>query len=651
MHDGTAQPPSSPQETPAPSEAHTGHHEHPHPQAVLPLALAALGVVYGDIGTSPLYALRESFHGPHAIEPTQAHIYGVLSLVLWSLIIVITIKYVSFILRADNRGEGGILAITALATPIRPLRPTRPHARWILILGVIGAALLYGDGVITPAISVLSAVEGLKVAAPGMQAYVVPITVVIIIGLFLIQSRGTAQIGGLFGPVMLVWFTVLGILGVVSIAQTPEILMAANPLYGLQLFITDGWKGFLIMGTVFLVVTGGEALYADMGHFGRKPIQIAWFALVLPGLTLNYFGQGALLLRSPESAENLFYLLAPSWALYPMVLLSTMATIIASQALISGAFSLTMQAENLGMLPRMRIVHTSATSFGQIYIPLVNWALMVACIAVVVGFGTSSNLAAAYGIAVTATMVITTLIFGVVARRRWRWSALRTALVVGFFLIVDLAFLGANLLKIPQGGWFTLVVAAVIFTVMMTWRKGSRLVNEREQNLERDLAQLLEEIRTSPPKRAAGAAIFLSANPESAPAALVANMHYNGGVLHEHVVLVTVVTEEIPHIRGDRVTATDLGQGFHHVRIRYGFMEEPNVPQSLAQLSIPGVALDAQQGPYFTSRTKAIPTNLPGMAPWREQIYSLMQRNAISAADFFRLPPSRVVEIGTSVEL
>jgi KUP system potassium uptake protein len=644
------EPPSPPAAVaPGDTEAPADHHDTSSRRYLALLAFSALGVVYGDIGTSPLYALRESFHGPHGIAPTPLHIYGVLSLVFWSLIIVITVKYIGFIMRADNGGEGGILALTALATPIRPLAPSQK--RWLVLFGVFGAALLYGDGVITPAISVLSAVEGLKVATPLFEPFVLPLTLAIIVGLFLLQSRGTASIGRLFGPIMLLWFSVLAILGIANIVQAPGILAAINPGYAVTFFATDGLQGFLILGTVFLAVTGGEALYADMGHFGRRPIAIAWYVLVLPALLLNYFGQGALLLREPEAAANSFYLMAPSWALIPMVILATCATIIASQALISGAFSITMQAQNLGFLPRIRLVHTSATEFGQVYIPLMNWALMVGCILTVVAFRTSSNLAAAYGVAVTSTMAITTLIFGIVARDRWGWSLTRVVGLVGLLLVVDLAFLLANLVKIPQGGWFPLVAAIAIFTVMTTWKRGSRIVNQREQSLEADLTSLLKTCRDSHPLRAPGTAIFMSANPNGAPDALVANLRYNG-VIHEHVLLVNVHVRGIPHQpEAERATIEPLGEGFTRVTLRYGFMEELNVPQALAKLEIPGVKFDPQQAPYFISRTKVIPSDLPGMALWREQLYSIMQRNATSAADFFRLPPAQVVEYGTRVEM
>lgn len=652
----TAQPPSEQvpaSEDSAPPADHSDEHHHQHAPAtgryLAMLALGALGVVYGDIGTSPLYALRESFHGAHAIAPTPTNIYGVLSLVFWSLIIVITIKYIGYIMRAENRGEGGIMALTALATPIKPLAPTQ--RRWLVMMGVFGAALLYGDGVITPAISVLSAVEGLKIATPLFEPYIIPLALLIITGLFVIQSRGTGQIGRLFGPVMLLWFSVLALLGIVNIAENPSVLASINPAYALSFFAENGLTGVLVLGTVFLVVTGGEALYADMGHFGRKPIMLAWLILVLPALLLNYFGQGALLLREPEAAANVFYLMAPSWALYPLVALSTLATIIASQALISGAFSITMQAQNLGFLPRLRLIHTSASEFGQIYIPFVNWLLMFACIVVILIFRTSSNLAAAYGIAVTSTMAITTLIFAVVARERWKWGWPKVLALVGFFLIVDLAFLGANLVKIPEGGWFPLVVAVVIFIVMTTWKRGSRIVNKREQSLEQDLSDLLSNCRKAAPLRVPGTAVFMSANPTGAPDALVANFNYNG-VIHKNVLLVNVVIANSAHVSDDeRVTVELLEQGFVRISLRYGFMEEPDVPKTLGKLVLPGMIFDPQNVPYFISRTKVIPTNLPGMALWREALYSVMQHNATSAADFFRLPPAKVVEIGTRVEM
>lgn len=629
--------------------AHAHAHGPVRGKALALLALTALGVVYGDIGTSPLYALRESFSGHHGIAPTPDSVLGVLSLIFWSLLIVITLKYVTFILRADNHGEGGILALMALATPLRRIAMSKQ--RWLVLLGVFGAAMLYGDGVITPAISVLSAVEGLNIITPLFRPYVLPITILIIIALFMIQRRGTARIGAYFGPIMLVWFAVLAVLGIMHIVQAPQVLSAVNPLYAARFFIQNGWQGFLVLGTVFLVVTGGEALYADMGHFGPRPIRLAWYFYVLPALLLNYFGQGSLVLRYPEAAENSFYLLAPSWALLPLVILATAATIIASQALISGAFSLTMQAENLGFLPRLQIDHTSETAFGQIYIPIVNWALMVACIAVVLTFRTSSNLAAAYGIAVTSTMVITTIIFAVVARRRWRWKRARVAIIAIFFLIVDVAFFGANLVKVPQGGWFPIVVAMLVFGVMTTWKRGSWLVVTRERDLEMALPDLLQLVAREQPVRTPGDAIFLSANPAGAPAALLTNLKYNH-VLHERVLLLTVQFEDVPYIdREQRIEVEHLGHQIYRATFRYGFMEEANVPRTLQRVTLPGKSFDPAVVPFFVNRTHVVSTDRPGMAIWREHLYTLMRRNSTNAADFFYLPPGRVFEIGTTIEM
>jgi KUP system potassium uptake protein len=634
----------------APQHEQHGHpHGEPRGRYLALLSLSALGVVYGDIGTSPLYAMRESFHGPHGIPPTPLNIMGVLSLVFWSLIFVVSIKYLAFVLRADNQGEGGILALTALATPIKPLG--KSERRLLVLLGVFGAALLYGDGIITPAISVLSAVEGLNVATPLFQPYVVPLTVLILVGLFLLQRRGTAVVGRLFGPVMLVWFGVLALLGIVEIARNPGVLAAISPYYAVQFFIADALLAFLVLGTVFLAVTGAEALYADMGHFGRKPIRVAWFSLVLSALLLNYFGQGALLLSDPEAATNPFYRLAPSWALYPLVALATMATVIASQALISGAFSITMQAIQLGFLPRQRIDHTSSTEFGQIYIPGINWLLMVACILCVIGFQTSSNLAAAYGLAVTSTMAITTLIFYVVIRDRWKWPAPLAIGLASAFLVVDLAFLGANIVKIPQGGWFPLVIAAVIFTIMTTWKKGRRLVAEREESENVDLSRLIEACRMQAVTRVSGTAVFLSALPYGAPSALLANLKYNK-IIHENTVLLTVETRPVPYCPdAERFDVDVLGQGFYQVRLYFGFMEDPNVPKALASIELPGLKLDPQGVAYFVNRTRVLPSDRPGMAIWREHLYAIMAKNAASATDYFSLPTERVVEIATSVEV
>ena len=621
----------------------------PRGRYLLILSLAALGVVYGDIGTSPLYAIRECFHGPHAIVPTAPNILGVLSLIFWSLVIVISIKYLVFVLRADNHGEGGILSLTALATPIRP--SGRTEQVFLIMVGIFGAALLYGDGIITPAISVLGAMEGLTVATPVLTPYVVPITILILIALFLFQYKGTAKVGKIFGPITLVWFTALALLGVAQIVRHPEVLVAVNPLHALNFFLQNGWHGFLILGSVFLVVTGGEALYADMGHFGTRPIRLVWFTVVLPALLLNYFGQGALLLEDPEAASNPFYRLAPAWALYPMIVLATSAAIIASQAVISGAFSLTMQAVQLGFSPRLKINHTSTSEYGQIYIPAVNWALMIGCIAIVVGFRTSSNLAAAYGVAVTSTMVITTILFYVVARNVWGWSLLPTAALGIFFLIIDLAFFGANIIKVADGGWFPLLLAVLVFIVMTTWKKGRRILNERIQLEARPLEEFLQEVVRRPPTRVPGTAIFMNGNASRTPSALLHNLEHNK-VLHERVLFLTVKTKQVPFVSPDeRVEIESLGNGFHRLKVYYGFMEDPDVPKVLDSVRSPGFAYDAKNSTYFLGRETIIASKRPGMALWREKIFSIISQNATSATAYFCIPPDHVVEMGEQIEI
>ena len=613
------------------------------------LSLVALGVVYGDIGTSPLYAMRECFHGAHSIVPSPSNIFGVLSLIFWSLVIVISIKYLVFVLRADNHGEGGILSLTAQATPIRPSGRTE-HV-FLIFIGIFGAALLYGDGIITPAISVLGAMEGLTVATPIFTSYVVPITIVVLVALFLFQSRGTAKVGRIFGPITLMWFTALAALGIAQILRYPEVVAAVNPLHAVDFFVRNGWHGFLILGSVFLVVTGGEALYADMGHFGTRPIRLVWFSVVLPALLLNYFGQGALLLEDPEAAHNPFYRLAPGWALYPMIVLATSAAIIASQAVISGAFSLTMQAVQLGFSPRLKINHTSTREFGQIYIPAVNWALMVGCIAIVVGFRSSSNLAAAYGVAVTSTMVITTILFYVVARRVWGWGLLPTAALAVFFLIIDLAFFGANIIKVAQGGWFPLLLAALVFIVMTTWKKGRRILNERIQTEAKPLEEFLQEMERRPPTRVPGTAIFMNGNASRTPPALLHNLEHNK-VLHERVLFLTVKTKQIPFVSPEeRVEIESLGNGFHRLKVYYGFMEDPDIPKVLENLRMPGFAYVPHDTTYFLGRETIIASKRPGMALWREKIFSVISHNATSATAYFCIPPDRVVEMGEQIEI
>ncbi|MDQ5858389.1 MAG: potassium transporter Kup [Acidobacteriota bacterium] len=613
------------------------------------MSLGALGIVYGDIGTSPLYAMRECFSGTHPIAPTPTNVLGVLSLIFWALVVVISIKYLVFVLRADNRGEGGILALMALA---RPRSEGVRGARWLLIgIGIFGAALLYGDGVITPAISVLSAVEGITLAAPGFSGAVLPTTIVILFALFFFQKRGTGGLGVIFGPVMFLWFITLAVLGVSHIVREPHVFAAINPLRAVDFFVTNRWQGFLTLGTVFLVVTGGEALYADLGHFGKRPIRLAWFAMVLPALLLNYFGQGALLLHTPEAAPTLFYRMAPGWALYPLVGLATAATVIASQALISGVFSLTSQAVQLGYIPRLKIEHTSARERGQIYIPAVNWALMVACIALVAGFQTSSNMAAAYGIAVTATMVITTLLLFAVERKLWGWPLAGALVFSGLFLIVDLAFFGANIVKVAHGGWFPLVVALFVFTLMTTWQRGRQILYDRIQESALSDSKFLVSIGRHCPPRVSGTAVFMDRTIEGIPLTLLHNLKHNK-VLHERVLILTIVTEEVPYVSDESVAEVrDLGQGVCRVVARYGFMENPDVPELLKGLELPGARFDLDSTTFFLGRETLLATHRPGMALWRERFFAWMMRNAQGAALFFRLPPNRVVEIGAQIEL
>ena len=614
------------------------------------LALGALGVVYGDIGTSPLYALRECFHGSHAIAVSRSNVLGVLSLVLWSLILLVSIKYLGLVLRADNKGEGGILALLTLGFPEHDA-----NRKWwfgiIVLIGIFGTALLYGDGVITPAVSVLSAIEGLNVATKFFEPYIIPITTAILIALFAPQRFGTAKIGNVFGRVTLAWFVALALLGLKGIVSAPAVLSAINPVHAIRFFLENGGKGFVVLGAVFLAVTGAEALYADMGHFGRAAIRRAWFAIVLPALVLNYFGQGALLLHTPSAAENPFYLLAPRWALFPLVALATAAAVIASQALISGAFSLTMHAVQLGYFPRLTIEHTSSMEKGQIYIPVVNWLLMFACIGLVVGFKSSSNLAAAYGIAVTMTMLITTLLFGFVAVRLWRWNPLVAAAVCLPFFLVELAFFGANALKIAHGGWFPLAMGAVVFVLLTTWKTGRRLLAEKLSRSMLPTRLLFQDICSHPPLRVHGIAVYLAGRLGSVPLALLHNIKHNK-VLHERVIFLTVITHEHPHIEEEhRLAVEQLQAGFYRVVGHYGFMEEPNVPRLLEKCRTQALDLNPQQCTYFLSRENLIPTRGAGMAYWREILFTMMSRNGTSAAAFFKLPPNQVVELGMQIEL
>ena len=610
--------------------------------------------MYGDIGTSPLYAMRECFFGSHPVPPTHENVLGVLSLIIYALVLVISIKYVALVMRADNQGEGGILALTALVPGLKGERGVSARlavGRPILIaLGIFGTALLYGDGMITPAISVLSAVEGMEVVTPLLRPYVVPVTVVILVGLFVIQRYGTHRVGGLFGPIVIVWFATIATLGVIWIIREPVVLGAFDPRHAVTFFARNGLTGFAVLGAVFLVVTGGEALYADMGHFGKEPIRLAWFALVLPSLLLNYLGQGALLLLNPK-ATHPFFQLAPTWALPALVGIATVAAIIASQALISGAFSITRQAMQLGLAPRLDVEHTSAHEIGQIYVPQVNWALMFACVFIVIGFGSSSDLAAAYGIAVTLTMVITVLLLYVVMTERWKWPKPVTVAVMALFLVIDLAFFGANALKVLQGGWVTLVVALAIFTLMTTWKTGRRLLAERLAARAIPLEEFMATVAAVQPARVPGTAVFMTAQPTGTPPALAHNMRYNK-VLHEHVVVLTVATAQVPHVpANERVSVQPLGYDMFNVRVQYGFMEDPNVPEALLQARDLGLAIDLDDLTYFLGRETIIVTRKRGMAIWREKLFVLMARNAVRATAFFRLPPERVVELGVQVEM
>ncbi len=612
-----------------------------------PLALAALGIVYGDIGTSPLYALKEVFAGAHPVPITPANISGILSLVFWSLMIVVSIKYVAFIMRADNRGEGGIMALMALA-----LRQVEGRSKAVIVFaGIVGAALFYGDGVITPAISVLSAVEGLEVATPALKAYVLPITIGVLIALFAFQRKGTAGIGALFGPVMVLWFGALALLGILNILNEPSVVKSLNPAYAFTFLATNPWLGFLSLGGVVLVLTGAEALYADMGHFGRKPVQVAWFGFVLPALVLNYFGQGALLLHNPAAIQNPFYLLAPAWALYPMVALATVATVIASQAVISGAFSITRQAIQLGYSPRMEVLQTSDREIGQIYLPGINWALLLAVVLLVLGFRSSTNLGAAYGIAVTGTMVITTVLAFIVVRHQWGWGWVKSGLLITVFLIIDLAFFAANAIKIEDGGWFPLVFGFGVFILMRTWKRGRELLRSRMAGEAIALEPFIKGLGAGAITRVPSTAVFLSSNADAVPHALLHNLKHNM-VLHERIAVVTVTVEDVPYVPEiDRVEVEKLSNGFIRIYVRLGFKDDPDIPKVLALCAQYGVTFDVMSTSFFLGRETLIPRIGSEMAMWREKLFIAMFRNAGSAASFFNLPPNRVVEMGTQVVL
>ncbi len=685
------------------SETQAHGHRAPRGKALILLAFGALGVVYGDIGTSPLYALRECFHGEHGIDVSRTNVLGVLSLVFWVLTLIISVKYIALVLRADNKGEGGVLALLSLALPEKRGEPSRGLRAFFIGLGVFGSALLYGDGIITPAVSIMSAVEGLNVATPKFEPYVIPITIAIIVGLFAVQRSGTGSVGNIFGPVTLIWFIAIAALGVRAILRDPGVFAAINPAYAVTFLLHSGKMGFVVLGAVVLVITGGEALYADMGHFGRTPIRLAWYTLVLPSLLLNYFGQGALLLSNPAAKENPFYNLCPGWTLYPMVVIATTAAIIASQALISGAFSLTMQAIHLGYSPRMKIDHTSSETRGQIYMPQLNWALMLACIGLVLGFQSSSALAAAYGVAVTFTMFFTTMLFFFAARRLWKWSWWQAGLICGLFLVIEGVLCIANLLKIAHGGWFPLVVALFIYTLMSTWKTGRRILGERLRGSMIPLNLFLDDVEQSAPHRVPGTAIFMSSNAEATPLALLHNLKHNR-VLHKQVIFLTIVVADVPHVDpAERVEIENLrplrnadspspsnhgalpspaatpgsagvspvpsqasgpttdstiqrsnvstSQGFFRVIAHYGFMEDPNVPDVLERARAKGLHLDWMNTTFFLSRETIIPTKMPGMAIWRERLFAFLSRNAQRPTDFFRIPANRVVELGMQVEM
>ena len=618
-----------------------------HRESLGTLAIGAIGVVFGDIGTSPLYALKESFVGHHPLAVDQPHIFGVISLMFWTMMLIVTIKYVFIVLRADNKGEGGSLALLAL------IRRRLGESRWnpvIVVLGIVATALFYGDAIITPAISVLSAVEGLTVVHEGFAQWVIPIAIGILVGLFSIQSHGTAAVGRLFGPVIIVYFVVLALLGAVSVAQTPEVIVALSPVHAVNFFLINPALAFLALGSVVLAVTGAEALYADMGHFGRKAIMISWLYIAFPCLLVNYLGQAALLMRQPETIESPFFLLAPEWARLPMVVLATLATIIASQAVISGAYSVSQQAVQLGYLPRIRILHTSAKAAGQIYVPLVNWGLLVMVIALVLGFRSSSNLAAAYGIAVTGTMVITACMLGVLTFAVWKWHPLLAGAGTLVFLAIDGLYFASNVTKIPDGGWFPLLVAVIVFIVLTTWATGRTIMRARldEDSMPVDLflKSVAERVR-----RIDGTSVFLASTTEGVPPALLHNLKHNH-ILHERVVILTVLTEGLPHIPAQqRAEVKALGQGFYRMILRYGFMDEVDIPAALANEDRAGGPFLPMQTSYFLSRQTLIPSSRPGMAIWREQLFAWMVRNAQSAMEFFKLPTNRVIELGSQLEI
>ncbi len=613
------------------------------------MSLAAMGVVYGDIGTSPLYTMKEVFSGPHAVAVNPDNLLGILSLIFWALTITVSLKYVMFITRADNRGEGGIMALTALA--LRTSGASPRSLWWISVLGMFGAALFYGDAVITPAMSVLSAVEGLEVATPLFKPFVVPITIGIIVGLFVFQRQGTASVGALFGPVMMFWFATLGALGIWNIAKHPAVIAAINPWYALEFFVQNQMHGFLALGAVVLAITGGEALYADMGHFGRRPIKWAWLGFVFPMLYLNYLGQGALILDNPDAVKNPFFMLVPEMLLYPMVGLATAATVIASQAVISGAFSLTSQAMQLGYCPRIQVLFTSEREKGQIYIPNINWLVLLAVIILVLGFRTSSNLASAYGLAVTLTMMIDTLLAFIVVRSLWSWSGPKSVAFLACFIVVDFAFFAANSVKILDGGWFPLVLGLSVFTLLATWKLGRALLYDKLQQDSMPLDAFIKSLEYGGPHRVEGTGVFMTTNPNGVPRAMLHNLLHNK-ILHERVVLLNVNVEDVPHVpEFARVEVHPLPQGFFQVIVRYGFKDDPDIPQALMMCEAYGIKYEAMETSFFLGRETIIRHTIPKMSRWRQMLFTWMFRNAETATAFFKIPTNRVVELGTQVEL
>ncbi|MDH3883091.1 MAG: potassium transporter Kup [Desulfobacterales bacterium] len=616
---------------------------------LLKLSLAALGVVFGDIGTSPLYAIRECFHGEYGIAVSPANVLGVLSLMFWSLVMIVTLKYLIFVLRADNQGEGGVMALTAL---IKSERGQVKNSRLTLVsIGLFAACLLYGDGMITPAISVLSAVEGIRIITPFFKPYVIPVTIIILGVLFMIQKRGTARVGGLFGPVIFVWFSVLAVLGFIQIVRSPLVLVALLPWYGIKFLLINKFHGFVVLGAVFLVVTGAEALYADMGHFGRRPIRLTWIVLVLPTLVLNYFGQGALLLTRPEEAHHPFYALVPSWAMIPMVVLATLATIIASQAVITGSFSLTRQAIQLGYLPRLRVTHTSASHIGQIYVGPVNWLLMICTIGLVLGFQSSSKLAAAYGVAVTSTMLVTTTLFYVVARKRWGWHRLTAGTLAGIFFLVDIPFFSANISKIFHGAWFPLAIGAFFFTLMLTWEQGRRILADQIKTLTPSFDVFEKSLDENPPQRVNGQAVFLTGNPDVIPSTLVQNLKHNK-IIHSDVAILHFKTENVPRVPNfDKVKTEKLGGGFFQIIAHHGFMEEPKIDTILTLAHEQGLNFKLEQASYYLGREKLSIGPDPVMGRWRSNLFIFVSRNSMDAASFFGIPRDRIIEVGVQLQL